>query len=261
MDLTAYAPGKFDPTEARKGQPVTVNADGDGFLLEDQAKHAATLTWQYAENAWATVRALTSATIELDRMVELAHALKPAERTPIRLPLSMVNVPVNMPLAEIDIDQAAPLQDDDLDYGTRLEFARCGMPEDGGVGDCRLDTEKLSVHIWPDDGYQGHFQEQAAVPTKIGGKDGLFDDDLNGAGDHAAVQVQPGMRVALDGGLPGPPYGGPLRRRPQSQSHSRRRRGGRRIPSTRRRGRPYRLGEMALNSHCVTCSVRLKPRR
>lgn len=55
-DLTAYAAGKFDPTEARKGQPVSVNADGDGLLVEDQAKHAATLTWQYTENAWATVR-------------------------------------------------------------------------------------------------------------------------------------------------------------------------------------------------------------
>ena len=207
VDLTAYAPGKFDPMEARKGQPVTVNTDGDGFLLEDPAKHAATLTWQYAENAWATVRGLTSATIELDRMLELAHALKPADRTPIRLPMSMPNVPVNMPLAEVNID-TSPLQDDDLDYGTTLEFARCGRTDVGGAGDCARDTETLSVHIWPDDGYQGHFQEQSAVPTKIGGKDGLFDDDLNGAGDHAAVQVQPGMRVAFDGGLPGPHYAG-----------------------------------------------------
>jgi hypothetical protein len=95
VDLTAYAPGKFDPTEARKGKPVTVI--GDGFLVEDQAKHSATLTWQYAENAWATVRGMTSATIELDRMVELAHALQPAERTPIRLPLSLPNLPDEIP--------------------------------------------------------------------------------------------------------------------------------------------------------------------
>jgi hypothetical protein len=78
VDLTAYAPGKFDPTEARKGKPVTVNGDGDGFLVEDPARHAATLTWQYADDAWATVRGMTSATTELDRMVELAHALQPA---------------------------------------------------------------------------------------------------------------------------------------------------------------------------------------
>ena len=69
---------------------------------------------------------MTSATTELDRMVELAHALQPAERTPIRLPMSVANLPANMPLAEINIDTSA-LQDDALDYGTRLEFAACGM--------------------------------------------------------------------------------------------------------------------------------------
>ncbi len=89
VDLTAYAPGKFDPAEARTGRPVTVNADGDGFWVEDQAKHTATLTWQYADDAWATAKGMTSATTELDRLVELAHALQPTQRTPIRLPLSM----------------------------------------------------------------------------------------------------------------------------------------------------------------------------
>ena len=150
VDLTAYAPGKFDPAEARTGQPVTVNADGDGFWVEDQAKHTATLTWQYADDAWATAKGMTSATTELDRLVELAHALQPTQRTPIRLPLSMGNLPANMPLAEINVD-TSPLQDDGLDYGTRLEFAPCGMAENGGVGDCRLGTDRMSVHIWPDD--------------------------------------------------------------------------------------------------------------
>ncbi|MDT5207954.1 MAG: hypothetical protein QOF67_369 [Mycobacterium sp.] len=198
--LTAYAPGKYDAAKARKGRPLTVNADGDGFLLEDRAKHAATLTWQYAENAWATVRGMTSTTIEFDRMVELARALKPADRTPIRLPMKMPNVPATMPLAEINIDKS--------DYGTTLTFAPCGRSEVSGTGDCARDSETLNVQVWPDDGYQGHFQEQGAVPIKIGGKDGLFDDDLNGAGDHAAVQVHPGMLVVFDGGLPGPHYAG-----------------------------------------------------
>jgi hypothetical protein len=64
VDLTAYAPGKFDPAEARTGQPVNVNGDGDGdgFLTEDPAKHTATLTWQYGDNACATVKGLTAAT-------------------------------------------------------------------------------------------------------------------------------------------------------------------------------------------------------
>ena len=142
VDLTAYAPGKFDPAEARTGQPVTVNADGDGFWVDDQAKHTATLTWQYADDAWATVKGMTSATTELDRLVELAHALQPTERTPIRLPLSMGNLPANMPFAEINVD-TSPLQDDGLDYGTRIEFAPCGMAENGGVGDCRLGAERI----------------------------------------------------------------------------------------------------------------------
>jgi hypothetical protein len=199
VDLTAYVPGKFDPTDARKGKPVTVNSDGDGFLVEDPAKHAATLTWQYDADAWATVQGLTSATAKLDRMVELSHALKPAERTPIRLPMSMPDVPANMPLAEINIDKTG-------DYGTTLSFAPCGRTEVGGAGECESerDTESLSVHIWPADGYQGHFQEQGAVPMQIGGKNGLFDDDLNGAGDHAAVLVQPDTLVVFDCGLPGP---------------------------------------------------------
>jgi hypothetical protein len=200
VDLTAYAPGKLDLTEARTGRPVSVNADGDGFLREDPAKHAATLTWQYADNAWATVRGMTSKTIQLDRMVELAHALKPAERTPIRLPMSVANVPAVMPLAQVNISKS--------EYGTILSFAPCGWTDVSGAGACVRETETMSVHIWPADGYYGHFQEEGTVPMKIGGKDGLFDDALNGAGDHAAVQVQPGMLVVFDCGLPGPHYAG-----------------------------------------------------
>jgi hypothetical protein len=146
------------------------------------------------------VRGMTNATIELDRMLELAHALKPAERTPIRLPMSLANVPANMPLAEINTDKSK--------YGTVLTFAPCGRTDVGGAGQCVRDTETLSVHIWPDDGYQGHFQEQGTVPMRIGGKDGFFDDALNGAGDHAAVQVAPGMLVVFDCGPPGPHYAG-----------------------------------------------------
>jgi hypothetical protein len=207
VDLTAYAPGRFDPAEALTGVAVSVNADADGFLVEDAAKHAATLAWPYAENAWATVHGRTSATTEVDRMVELARALQPAERTPIRLPLSMPNVPSFMPLAEINVD-TSPLQDDSLDYGTTLTFAPCGLAVDGGAGDCAQVAESMEVHIWPADGYYGHFQEQIAVPMKIGGRDGLFDDALDGAGDHAAVQVQPGMLVVFDSGFGRPHYAG-----------------------------------------------------
>jgi len=200
VELTAYAPGAFDPTRARTGRPVTVHADGDGFLVEDQAKHAATLTWQYADDAWATVRGMTTATTELDRVVELAQALRPTQRTPIRLPLRIVNVPANMPLAELNID-TSPLEDDGLDYGTTLDFAPCGMAENGGVGDCRLGTDELSVHIWPDDyrtptGGLPH----TTVPLNVGGRDGRYDELVH----VAAVQIQPGVHVEFQ--LTGPSY-------------------------------------------------------
>jgi hypothetical protein len=200
VDLTAYTPGKFDPAEARTGQPVDVHGEGDGFLAEDPAKHTATLTWPYADNAWATVKGLTAATTQLDRMVELAHAFKPAERTPIRLPMSMPGVPANMPLAEINIDGTG-------DYGTIITFAPCGPSITGGPGPCERgpDVETLSLHIWPSDNYQAHFGGEEGVPMKIGGKNGFFDDALKGAGDHAAVQVQPGMLAVFDCGL-GVPY-------------------------------------------------------
>jgi hypothetical protein len=199
-ELTAYTPGTFDPTQARTGRPVTVHGDGDGFLVEEKAKHAATLTWQYADDAWATVRGMTTATTELDRMVELAHALRPTERIPIRLPLRIVNVPTNMPLAEVNID-TSPVEDDGLDYGTTLEFAPCGMAENGGWGDCRLGADELSVHIWPDDyrtptGGVAH----PTVPLHVGGRDGLYDELIH----EAAVPIQPGVHVAFQ--LTGPSY-------------------------------------------------------
>jgi hypothetical protein len=196
VDLTAYTPGKFDPTEARTGQPVNVNGEGDGFLTEDPEKHTATLTWSYADNAWATVKGLTPATTQPDRMVELAHAFKPAERTPIRLPMSMPDVPASMPLAEINVDGTG-------DYGTILEFAPCGPSAITGVSSCEgpPNVETMGVHIWPSDRLDWHFQQEGSVPLKIGGKDGFFDDALEGAGDHAGVQVQPGMVVVFDSGV------------------------------------------------------------
>lgn len=193
VDLTTYAPSKFDPTEARTGQPVNVNGEGDGFLTEDPVTRTATLTWPYADDAWATVKGLTAATTQPDRMVELAHALKPAERAPIRLPLSMPDVQANMPLAEINVDGTG-------DYGTIVAFDPCG-PRGARWCDRRPDKESLEVHIWPSGRVDWHFEEEEAVPLKIGGKDGLFDDALNGAGDHAAVQVARGMLAVFDCGV------------------------------------------------------------
>jgi hypothetical protein len=194
VDLTAYAPGKFDPTEVRKGKPVTVNSDGDGFLVEDPAKHAATLTWQYADDAWATVRGMTSVTTELDRMVELAHALQAAERTPIRLPMSMPNVPANMPLAELNIDTHRD-EPGKLDYGTTVDFAGWGLTDIGASRDCGTATESLSVQMTPRDYREpSGGVEHNVVPVKVGGRDGLYDETIH----RASVQLQPGMLAEFE---------------------------------------------------------------
>jgi hypothetical protein len=194
--LTAYAPYELDLTQARTGRPVSVNADGDGFLVEDPAKHAATLTWPYAENAWATVRGTTSATIEVDRMVELARALQPAERTPIRLPLSMANLPDDMPLAQIDVDTHRD-EPSKLDYGTRIDFAGCGLTDTGATRDCRFATDSLSVRIAPRDYREpSGGVEHNLVPMRVGGRDGLYDETIH----RVSVQLQPGMLAEFDVG-------------------------------------------------------------
>jgi hypothetical protein len=123
--VTVYGPGRFDQTYARTGEPVDVNGRGGFFHAaawdevgpdgRDARRHDATLAWQYADDAWASVQAMTPLTAELDRMLELAGALRPDERTPVRFPLSLANVPTNMPLAGV--------QDNDL--GTTLEFGPC----------------------------------------------------------------------------------------------------------------------------------------
>ena len=195
--LTVYAPGKFDPTDAQTGQPVSVNGDNDGFfrpLDEADKTRDAMLAWQYADNAWATAVGMTSATSGLDQLLELARALKPAERTPIRLPLSLANLPADIPLAQINID-TSPLEDSANDYGTTIEFAPCGPSETGAVPDCMVAANSLSVHIWPDDYREpGGGVEPNVVPVKVDGKDGLYNETVG----RASVQVQPGMLVEFE---------------------------------------------------------------
>lgn len=188
--VTVYTPGKFDAAEAQTGQPVRVIGD-DGFFRPSEGTEDAVLAWQYADNAWATVRGRTSTTSELDRMLDLARTVRPNERSPIRLPISFTTMPTDMPLAEINIDHG--------DYGTSLHFAPCGKTDVNGSAKCRADSEWLRVQIWPTDDSYGHINEQRAVPWKIGGKDGMYDKAVN----QAAVQVQKGMLDVFEMGGPG----------------------------------------------------------
>lgn len=201
--LTAYAPGVFDPTEARTGDPVTVNTDGDGFFRASRNSDAAVLAWKYADDAWATVRGLTTITSEPARMTELARALRPGDRSAIRLPLSIPGLPTSLPLAEISIDRGR--------YGTTLHFGACGRTDIGATPECYVKADNMSVQIWPAKGYSGHIEEQGSVPMRIGGRDGLYDAVEN----RAAVEATPDMLVVFD--LSGP-AGTPGQTRPKPQS-------------------------------------------
>lgn len=183
--LTAYAPGKFDPAAISTAEPVSVDAGTGGFYRPSEASEDALLAWQYAENAWATVRGRTSTTSEPDRMLELARALRPVERTAIRVPLSIPGVPPPMGLAEVTVVREQ--------YGTTLEFGNCGKTDIGGAADCGGDAGYLRVQIWPADDPSGLIDGDGAVPAQIGGRDGFYTAD----GDSAAVQVAPGMLVVF----------------------------------------------------------------
>jgi hypothetical protein len=196
--LTAHAPGKFDPTDARTGQPVSVNGDGDGFFRPADESDDAVVAWRYADNAWATVRGLTTTTSGLDQLLELARALRPDERTPIRLPPSFAHLSDGMPLAEIDVDTRRD-EPGKLDYGTIISFAGCGLTDTGVTRPCATAGATLSVHVSPYD-----YRENTGgvphhvVPVKVGGKDGLYDETIH----RASVQLQPGMLAEFDlGGL------------------------------------------------------------
>lgn len=189
--LTVYGPGKFDPNEARAGQPVSVNANDDGFFRASQGSENAVLAWEYEPNAWATVLGRTTKTSKLDRMLELAHAIRPAERTPIRVPMSLSSVPAQMPLAEINVDHG--------DYGTTLHFGACPRTGVSRAPDCHDEGDTMRAQIWPNDRYFGIVQEDQSVPVQVGGKDGLYDERL----DEAAVRIAPKMIVKFQLDRPG----------------------------------------------------------
>jgi len=197
--LTAFAPDKFDPTEARAGQRVTVNGR-EGFFLPSVDVEDAVLTWSYANDAWATIHGRASDTSELDVMVALAGDLRPTERTPVRLPLSLANVPADMPLSSIDVQHGH--------WPTIISFDAC---QSGGYGvptpTCASTADSMSITIWPknddfdraeDDGVSNFYDD--AVAITVGGKEGLYEKDSNQVG----VQIRPEMAAEFSLG----PHGG-----------------------------------------------------
>jgi hypothetical protein len=205
-EVKIYAPGKFDAAVAQQGRRVEVNG-GAGFFLpmgdhpfpgEKDEFDDAILTWQYADDAWATARGMSTMTGEVDRLQELARALRPAERTPIRLPLSLANVPTGMPLTAIKTEYV-PIGDS-APYGTRLSFAPCAYVRKGD--DCTKavdETGSMSVFIWPRDDYDHSIDRISNyVAWRIGGRDGRYSAKYG----SADVLVQKGMYVKFSSSTP-----------------------------------------------------------
>jgi hypothetical protein len=194
--LTAYAPGKFDPSEARSGQRVAVDGADEAYFRPtddtDDTKDA-TLTWQYADNAWATAVGLTDATSGLDRLTELARALKPGERTPIRLPLTVAHLPAGMPLAQIEMD-TSPVQDAARAYGTTVTFAQCGRTDTGATRPCMTARPNMEIRILPRND-TGHVQTGDSIPVAVGGRDGYYDAGRSTATVQAAPDVYVEFRL------------------------------------------------------------------
>ena len=184
--MTVFAPGVYDPADIRSDRRVSVLDEGDGRFRPAEGADDAVLAWQYADDAWATVRGTTSTTSQLDRMLELARALRPAQRTPIGVPFSLANLPANLPLTEVYTDHG--------EYGTTVRFGACGMTDRGAVPTCMTESERLAVQIWPNAGYQGHIQQHQTVPVRVGGEEGLYD----AAFGEAAVPLDDGSLAVFE---------------------------------------------------------------
>ncbi len=196
--LTAYSPGKFDPTEARADQPVDVNGR-EGFYRPSFDLEDAVLTWSYADNAWATIRGRSTDTSELDVMVALAGDLRPTERTPVRLPLSLSNVPADMPLSSITVQSGH--------WPTLIRFDEC-LPYNPEVprSECTSIADTMSITIRPNSHWFETYDDDGtptfhddAVAVDIGGKNGLWDKESNEAG----AQLRPGMEAEFSLAPPG----------------------------------------------------------
>ena len=89
----------------------------EGFFRPSVDLEDAVLTWSYADDAWATVHGKATDTSELDVMVALAGDLRPTDRIPVRLPLSLSNVPSDMPLSSIKVQSGH--------WPTTVDFDTC----------------------------------------------------------------------------------------------------------------------------------------
>ncbi|HEX2212555.1 MAG TPA: hypothetical protein VHH12_03675 [Mycobacterium sp.] len=201
-EVTVYAPGKFDASDTSTGRRVDVNGR-QGFIGEGRPRdppvhfsefyESTLLSWQYAPDSWATVRGMTPMTQDVDRMLELARALRPDERTPVRVPLRIADVPARMPLVSVETT-FAPIYGPTSEFGTVLFFGPCvTLVKARACQEQSSETGSLSVSIWHRDDYPDR-SHLADVPRLIGGKEGRYDASLF----SAAVLVDKGVYVQFN---------------------------------------------------------------
>jgi hypothetical protein len=109
--VVVYRKGAFDPSKIESGERATVNGNpgfyqkpevlqpADNKLPAGSQQSRATLTWQYADNAWAVVSANANANITKQQLVVLAGKVTSGTPEPAKVGFRLSYVPAGFQLA------------------------------------------------------------------------------------------------------------------------------------------------------------------
>jgi hypothetical protein len=111
FEVNVFAPGAYDPTAARAGEPVEVRGK-PGFYRPDMPCHCsgqspvAGLAWEYAPNSWALVQYTSVGQRPADlreNMIRIASAVRFDKTTPVRVPFRVGWLPDGLRLDSGDV--------------------------------------------------------------------------------------------------------------------------------------------------------------
>lgn len=159
--LTVYRAGAYDATRLAGARPVTV---GDRPGLEASTTDGnwamgRTLAWQYADNAWAVISALSDDIDHpsSDELRQLAAGLRTDVRTPVKLPVTLTYLPAGFTLTEAAMRTTTGLNGLAMarngDHAGLL-FSRPALPTTGLTGpftgpDGMNPAGSFAVHVVP----------------------------------------------------------------------------------------------------------------
>ncbi len=186
--VTLYRAGAFHADGTRSGTPVDVNGQRGYYgirpagpwdgIVPVSHKSLPTVSWEYAPNSWAVVRATTPTTQAVKQLLLVARAVIPHRTSAIRLPLRFGYVPASLRTVQASYNLPE-------NYGTTVAIA------DGALGE--ETTDSLNIQVWRDAG--PHEGMAGAKPVTVGGRSGRQTPD-------GAVSVLVGRRdvvIGLDG--------------------------------------------------------------